>query len=101
MWENSAISLRPLPDHLDCDFWVTICVGKFLDFVAAVAVVSSSSNTGTVVAPCDAMPLHLPRRRCALSMGLENEKLDGSSMVGWNGSGWVPGAWLVPRDGAA
>ena len=45
------------------------------------------------------MPLHLPeaRRRCAFSMGLENEKLDGSSMVGWNGNGWVPGAWLVPR----
>jgi hypothetical protein len=25
-------------------------------------------------------------------MGLENEKLDGSLMVWWNGNGWVPGA---------
>jgi len=33
MWEKSAISLRLLPARLDC------IVGKFDDFVAAVAVV--------------------------------------------------------------
>ena len=34
--------------------------------------------------PCTT-PLHLRRRRCALSMGLENGKLDGFSMEGWCG----------------
>jgi hypothetical protein len=32
-------------------------------------------------------------------MGLETKKLDGFSMVGWNSSGWVPGACLIACDG--
>jgi hypothetical protein len=66
--------------------------------------VTSDFGPGPMVAfltncamPC-ATPLHLHRRRYALSMGLENEKLDDSSTAERNGGGRVPGAC---RDGAA
>ena len=43
---------------------------------------------------CLAQHLCIPRQRCALLMGLENEKLDGSSVVGWCGCGCQVRGWL-------
>ena len=44
--------------------------------------------------PC-ATPLHISPDNVVPSRWAS--KMNNSSMAGWNG-GWVPGAWLVPRD---
>jgi len=43
---------------------------------------------------CLAQRLCIPRQCCALSMGLENKKLDGSLVVGWCGCGCQVCGWL-------
>ena len=115
-WVNSAQSLRLLPAFV-C---VVCCVRAGAAGVWPMAqrqrelgvVVNSAHRCGwlplfvsclgrwcvdfwpmvSCAVPC-ATPLHLPRQRCALSMGLENKKT-GRPLGG--GMEWLlPGAWLV------